>query len=240
MEVLAVAIQKGGNGKTTTAAVLAQAAAYKGKNALVIDLDPQGSITLATGADASQGSSLDLLHGNTDVIQHLEQGFDCIPASLQLAAETTDRGSAKRLKEAIDRIKNNYDLIIIDTPTQSGELLYNALFAADSVLIPVKTDAYSLQSLYQIADTIKAIKQANKRLKIKGMVITFLDTRSTIAKDMRDNLINVAKSLNIPFIGTIRNGIAIQEAAALQVNIYDYAPKSKPAQDYLSLLEAIL
>lgn len=242
MEVLAVAIQKGGTGKTTTAAVLAQAAAYKGKKVLTIDLDPQGNLSYAAGADATGGSSFDLLHDTaaSDVIQTLQPGFDIIPASWNLSTETTSKGSATRLKRALEPIKNNYDVIIIDTPPTAGELQYNALFAATGLIIPLEADIYSLQSLYQITDTAKQIQQSNKGLIIKGFIITKLDSRSTIAKQMQEQIIIAANKKNIPYIGSIRTGVAIKEAAALQQSLFEYAPKSNPAKDYLALLEHLI
>lgn len=243
MEVLAVAIQKGGTGKTTTAAALAQAAAHTGKKVLGIDLDPQGNLSFAVGAKTTAcGSSYDLLHDTPikEVIQRLEQGFDFIPASWNLSTERTEKGSATRLKTAIKPIKGQYDLIIIDTPPTAGELQYNALFAATGLLIPLEADIFNLKSLYQIADTAKRIKQANKQLKVKGFILTHLDLRSTIAREMQENIIIAANKNNIPYLGSIRTGIAVKEAAALQENLYNYAPKSNPAQDYLSLLGKIL
>lgn len=242
MQVLAVAIQKGGTGKTTTAAVLAQAAAHKGQKVLAIDLDPQGNLSFAAGADTNKAGSYDLLNGTpaTEVIQSLQQGFDIIPASWNLATEATSRGSATRLKTAIEPIKKKYDLIIIDTPPTAGELQYNALFAATGLIIPLEADIFSLQSLYQITETARQIQQTNKKLVIKGFVITQLDSRSTIAKQMQENVIIAANKNNIPYLGSIRTGVAIKEAAALQENLYSYAPKSNPAKDYLALLEQLI
>lgn len=242
MQVLAVAIQKGGTGKTTTAAVLAQAAAHKGQKVLAIDLDPQGNLSFAAGADTNKAGSYDLLNGTpaAEVIQSLQQGFDIIPASWNLATEATSRGSATRLKTAIEPIKKKYDLIIIDTPPTAGELQYNALFAATGLIIPLEADIFSLQSLYQITETARQIQQTNKKLVIKGFVITQLDSRSTIAKQMQENVIIAANKNNIPYLGSIRTGVAVKEAAALQENLFDYAPKSNPAKDYLALLEQLI
>ena len=243
MDILTVAIQKGGTGKTTTAAVLAQAAAHTGKKVLAIDLDPQGNLSFAAGADTSRGgNSYELLQGVAakDVIQPLEQGFDIIPASWNLQTETTSKGSATRLKAAIQPIKNKYDLIIIDTPPTAGELQYNALFAATGLIIPLEAEIFSLKSLYQITEMAKQIKQSNKQLTIKGFVITKLDSRSTIAKQMQENIIVAANKSKIPYLGSIRTGVAVKEAAALQKNLYDYAPKSNPAKDYLTLLEQLI
>lgn len=241
MEVLAVAIQKGGTGKTTTAAVLAQAAAHKGKKVLAIDLDPQGNLTFALGGSGTGGSSFDLLQGTAaaDVIQQCS-GIDVIAANWGLSTIASGKGSARRLQAAIEPIKNNYDLIIIDTPPTAGELQYNALQAATGLIIPLQADIYNLQSLYQITDTAKQMQQSNPNLQIKGFIITKLDNRSTIAKQMQEQIIIAANKENIPYLGSIRTGIAVQEAAALQQNLFEYAPKSKPASDYLMLLAHLI
>lgn len=242
MNILAIAIQKGGTGKTTTAAILSQAAHYKGKKVLCVDLDPQGNYSFAMGANMNTGgNSYDLLNGTAagDVIQTLNKGLDMIPASWNLSTETSQKGSATRLKKALEPIKSKYDFIIIDTPPTAGELQYNALFAATGLIIPLKADIYNLQSLYQLTETARQIQQSNKALKLNGFIITELDTRSTIAKQMQEQIIVAANKNNIPYLGSIRKGVVVQEAAALQRSIYEYAPNSKPAQDYLTLLEQI-
>ncbi len=240
MEVLTVAIQKGGTGKTTTAAILAQAAAYKGKNVLAIDLDPQGNLSYATGADTTKGSSYDLLNGTPapELIQTTGQGFDVIPAAWSLSTEKTAPGSATRLKKALETV-TGYDLIIIDTPPTASELQYNALYAATGLIIPLLADIYSLQSLYQIIDTAEQIRRTNRHLEIKGFIITQLDNRSTISKSMQEQLIIAANKRNIKYLGSIRSGVMVREAAALQQSLFEYAPRSKPAQDYLALLEQL-
>ena len=117
---------------------------------------------------------------------------------------------------------------------------YNALQAATGLIIPLQADIYNLQSLYQITDTAKQMQQSNPNLQIKGFIITKLDNRSTIAKQMQEQIIIAANKENIPYLGSIRTGIAVQEAAALQQNLFEYAPKSKPASDYLMLLAHLI
>lgn len=241
MEVLAVAIQKGGTGKTTTAAVLAQAAAHKGKKVLAIDLDPQGNLTFALGGSGTSGSSFDLLQGTAaaDVIQQCS-GIDVIAANWGLSTIASGKGSARRLQAAIGPIKNSYDLIIIDTPPTAGELQYNALQAATGLIIPLQADIYNLQSLYQITDTAKQMQQSNPDLQIKGFILTKIDSRSTIARQMQENITIAANKIGVGYLGSIRTGVVIQEAAALQQSLFEYAPNSKPASDYLALLEHII
>ena len=241
MEVFAIVIQKGGTGKTTTAVTLAQAAAFRGKRALLIDLDPQGNATFAAGANARGRGSYELLEGTpaADLIQTIYIGLDVIPASRNLATVTTGRGSARRLQQALEPIKGNYDVIIIDTPPTAGELQYNALQAATGAIFPLQADVYNVQSLYQITDTARQIQESNPALHITGFVLTQYDQRSIITRQMRQVITEKAEAMGVPFLGTIRAAVAIKEAAALQRSLYDYAPRSNPAEDYLSLFDQI-
>lgn len=241
MEVLAITVQKGGTGKTTTAVVLAQAAHYSGRKTLLIDLDPQGNATMAAGAKITSGTAFDLFQGKktaAELIQQSDTGPDIIPASRNLAALETSKGSARRLQAAISPLRAVYDLIIIDTPT-GGELLYNALQAATGAIIPIQADTYNLQSLYLTAATIKTIQATNPELTIKGFILTQFDPRSNIVKRMRDIITDKAAELGIPYLGFIRNAAVIKEAAAFTQSLYEYAPKSKPAADYMELLKKL-
>ncbi|MBO4693680.1 MAG: ParA family protein [Clostridia bacterium] len=242
MQIVTVAIQKGGTGKTTTAATLAQAAAYKNKKVLAIDLDPQGNLSFCLGATGqARFTSYDLITASAAPrILKTPCGADLIPSAWELSNLKSEKGSARRLQTAIKNyFSKGYDFIIIDTPPTAGELQYNALQASTDLIIPLAADIYNLQSLYQITAAARQIQQSNKSLRIAGIVITKADTRSTIARQMREQIIETAANDNIPCLGIIRTGIAIQEAAALQKSIYEYAPNSNPAQDYLSLLDQI-
>lgn len=237
MYVLTVAMQKGGVGKTTTALTLAQAAAHKGKQVLCLDLDPQGNLTFATGADANKPGCFEMLEGTTKagkVVQTCGH-IDVIPASTQLATEKTTKGSGNRLRNALADIAGYYDLIVIDTPTLCGELLYNALLASNGLLIPTEANIYNLKGIYQIYDIAKAMQATSPYLQILGYVITREDKRTVIAKQMQENL----KATGLECLGKISNGIAVQEAAALQADLYEYAPKCKPAAEYMALYERI-
>ena len=239
MEILTVSIQKGGVGKTATVAALVQAAAYRGQRALAIDLDPQGNLSQTLAADTSKPGSYELLNGApaADLIQH-GAGYDVIPASWNLSTITSGKGSARRLQRAIAPIKKDYDVIVIDTPT-GGELQYNALQAATGLVIPLQADIYNMQSLYQITDAARQIQKSNPDLKITGFLFTMYDGRSTFARQISENIIQQAAAIGVPYLGTVRAAVAVREAAALQQSLFDYAPKSKPAQDYLSVYDAI-
>lgn len=241
MDVFAIVIQKGGTGKTTTAVTLAQAAAYRGKRVLLIDLDPQGNASFAAGATTRGGGSFSLLEGTpaAEVIQKTASGVDVIPASRSLATVTTAKGSARRLQEALKGLHRRYDVIFIDTPPTAGELQYNALQAATGAIFPLQADVYNVQSLYEITDTARQIQGSNKKLKITGFVLTLYDQRSTISRQMRQAIIENAAAMKVPYLGAIRAAVVVKEAAALQRSLYEYSPKSNPAEDYLALFDKI-
>ena len=239
--IYTVAIQKGGTAKTTTAAAFAQAAAYRGHSVLAVDLDPQGNLSYALAADTGRPGSYELLNGApvSDLIQETAQGVDIIPASWNLSTITSGKGSARRLQTALEPVKESYDFIIIDTPPTAGELQYNALMAADGLIIPLQADIFNLQSLYQITDTARQIQESNPGLAVTGFLLTQYDGRSTIARQMKENITIQATAMQIPYLGAIRAAVPVKEAAALQRSLFDYAPKSKPAEDYLALFDRL-
>ena len=242
MQIITTAVIKGGTGKTTTAAALAQAAAADGKKVLVIDLDPQANLSFFIGADPNQPGSYSLLNGASakDVIQHTAQGIDAITGSPDLSTEKTKPASAKRLNAAIDPIKGNYDFIFIDTPPQIGELTYNALQAATGLIIPLEADNSSLQGLYQITDIAYHMQKGNPNLHVIGSILTRYDNRPKLNKQLKEIFTEAGKETGAELLATIRPGIAIREAQALQLSIYEYAPNSKPAEDYKELYKKIM
>ncbi len=241
MQIITTAVIKGGTGKTTTAAALAQAAAAAGKRVLAIDLDPQANLSFFIGADQNAGGSYDLLHGIEpgQLIQHTAQGIDAITASPDLATERTTPASAKRLQQALEPLKGNYDFVFIDTPPQMGELTFNALQAATGLIIPLETDNSSLQGLYQITDIAHQMQHSNPDLTVLGVILTRYDQRPKLNRFLQGSIEKTGQEIGAPYLMSIRPGIAIREAQALQQSLYEYAPKSKPAQDYKKLYEMI-
>lgn len=241
MQILTAAVIKGGTGKSSTIAALAQAAAADGKRVLAIDLDPQANLTFFIGADQNAPGAYQLLHGAdpAQLVQITAQGIDAIAASPDLATERTTPASAKRLQTAIEPIKGNYDFVLIDTPPQMGELLYNALQAATGLIIPLETDNASLQGLYQITDIAHQMQRSNPALSIIGVVLTRYDNRPKINRYLRDVIAEKGQEIGAPFLIGIRPGIAIREAQAMQQSLFDYAPRSNPAQDYKKLYKMI-
>ena len=240
--VIAVAIIKGGTGKTTTAAALLQAAVYDKKRALAVDLDPQANLTACLAASADQEGAWHLLHGSPAhaCFEHTKQGIDVIGASSRLATETSCPGSAQRLRRGLEPILSEYDLVIIDTPPTMNELTYNALFATDEVLIPVEADSGSVQGLYQITDIAKQVAvNSSGRTNLLGQVVTRFSKQATLSNLMLERLQSIGKDIGVPVLATIRQGIAIREAQALGKSLYQYKPTSHPAEDYLYLYAEI-
>ena len=241
MQIITTAIIKGGTGKTTTAAALAQAAAADRQKVLVIDLDPQANLSFFIGADPGRPGSYELLTGGEPgkLIQETKQGLAAIAASPDLATIKTAAGSAKRLAAALEPIKGKYDFIFIDTPPQIGELTFNALQASTGLLIPLESDNSSLQGLYQITDITSRLQQSNPALQILGTLLTRYDSRPKLNRYLQEVIAEKGKEAGAPYLGAIRAGVAIREAQALQLSLFEYAPKSKPAQDYKAIYKAI-
>ena len=239
--ILTIANQRGGAGKTTTAAALAQAAAHDGRKVLAVDLDPQGSLSFFLSADTGRAGAFDVLNGRpaAEAVQTTAGGLDVIAASWDLQTVSSGPGSARRLRAALDPISAQYDVIIIDTPPTAGELQYNALMASDSLIIPLQADIIGLQGLYQIADTARQIQQTNTALTLTGYILTRHSERSTLARQMAATIRARAEDLEIPFLLAVRDAVAIREAQTLQRDLYEYAPNSKPAADYLKLWHMI-
>lgn len=240
MHIIAIGNQKGGSAKTTTAAALAQAANSKGRKTLAIDLDPQGNLTDCTAADPNRANSFDLLTTTPprgDTIQQRPGGLCVIPASWNLATLTTEQGSARRLQRALQPLKKGFDYIFIDTPPTAGELQYNALQAADTLIMPIPANKFGLQGLYQMTATARQFQKTNPELKHIGLVLTCYDGRTVIARDMAQTIAKAAVALDVQVYGIVRQGVSVQEAQATQSDLYEYAPSSNPAKDYMTVFE---
>lgn len=246
-KIYTVINQKGGVGKSTTAAALMSGLTLKGFRVLAIDLDAQRNLTYSVRASADGETALGVLTGEVkarDAIQHTENG-DIIAASKALAgadAFITDTGKEYKLKEALEDLQSEYDYIILDTPPALGILSVNALTACDSVIIPAQADFFSLQAIEQLADTMKPVKKyCNPSLSIEGILLTRYSSRSVLSRDIADLAEQLASRLGTKvFKATIREAISIKEAQISQQSIFSYAPKAKVTGDYESFLEELL
>ena len=244
--ILAVANQKGGVGKSTTALALV-AGLQKRRKVLVIDLDPQGNLTSTLGADGSTGGALEAINypkEARDYIQHTDGG-DILPSTPGLSgADLTFTGNGKEylLREALATVAKDYDYCIIDTPPALGILTVNALAAAHGVIIPTQADVYSLQGLGQLAATIAAVKEyANPKLSIMGVLLTRHNPRAIIRREAAETLRDTARQLGSKvYKHFIRECTALVEAQAVREDIFTYAPKSNAAQDYGDFIREVI
>ncbi|MCL2370241.1 MAG: ParA family protein [Firmicutes bacterium] len=250
-KVIALVNQKGGVGKTTTAAHLAWGLAKKGKKVLAIDFDPQGNLSMGMGAKLkNKGTVIDWLEiGDTpksfkEVVQNCG-GVDLLPANILLDnAELSLYNELSReyvLKNRLKDVKSKYDYILIDCRPSLGTLTVNALVAADEVLIPIKADFFSLPAVSQLFQSVKRIKErCNDKLKFNGFVVTMADKRRNL-DDYNDNFNALAHSVKSKVYKTqIRQNAAAADVPSYEQSLYDYKPNSLAAQDYLALVEEFL
>ena len=247
-EIIVVANQKGGVGKSTTAEALAEGLFLKNYKTLLIDLDPQGSISLTAKSDISKPTVYELLTNKVqphEVIQQRAHRTDIISSSnnlVKLDIELISVGKDYRLKEKIIPFVSQYDFIVIDTPPALGILTINALTAANSLIIPAQADLYSLQGIGQLYNTVGAVKAyTNPALTLKGILLTRHNTRNILSRDMADIAKNTAAEIGTFVYETIiRECISLKEAQANQQTIYNYAPKSNASQDYLFFIDEFI
>lgn len=246
--IIAIATQKGGTSKTTTAAAIAQAMAYKGKSALLIDVDAQGSASLIYGAEEDdKGGSYALVMGTAraeDLIQETPAGR-IIPASPflnRLDIELSNKpGRDSFLKAGLEPVKEMFDCITIDTPPGLSTNLVQALTAADIAIVPLLCDPQALQGLHQVTETIEQVKKyCNPALRIAAVVLTQYQARATLTRQYESLIAEQCRDMGLYLAETrIRRAIALQEAQACRESLYSYNEKCNPAKDYLQLCEEI-
>ena len=256
--IIAIANQKGGVAKTTTAEHLGIGLAARGFRVLLIDADPQGSLTASLGyrypdeLDMSLANVLQSIMDDTDpdpgqCIIHHDEGIDLLPGNISLAVVEANMANQmcreQILKTCIARINDEYayDYIIIDCMPSLGLLTTNALACADSVLIPLQAAYLPVKGLQQLISTIGIVqKRLNRHLKIEGILITATDLRTNIAKDIVFLLRNSYGDRIRIFRTTIPNTCKFSESSAEGISIYRYAPQHKASLAYAALVEEVL
>lgn len=246
--IITTANQKGGAGKTTTAIALATGAAALGRKVLLVDTDPQANATFLVGGDQNRPGTYELMMGTVKAADAVQKAgnIDLIGASYELSVidndleekEADPKKRVRRLKDALRPIVGNYDVVVFDTAPTLGIGLTASLVASNKVVIPVTSDITMLQGLNLLKDTIEGAKTFNKGLEVGGIVFTRWSGRTIQARDLQAVITETCESMGMPvYKTTIREAIAAREAQTYRKSIFDHAPNSTTATDYMALIE---
>lgn len=248
-KVIAIANQKGGVAKTTTAVNLSACLAASGKKVLLVDVDPQGNASSGLGVDKEKLDHCiyDVLINDLPVKSVMLpaeiEGLDVVPATIQLAGAeielVTVISRESKLQKALQKVSEEYDFVILDCPPSLGLLTLNALTAADSLIIPIQCEYYALEGLGQLMNTIALVqKHLNPRLQIEGVLLTMFDARTNLSIQVVDEVKNHFRDKVYHTI--IPRNVRLSEAPSHGQPIILYDPKSKGAEMYYDFAKEVI
>lgn len=248
-KIIAIINQKGGVGKSTTAINLGAALGEMGKQVLLVDLDPQGNCSSGLGVEKSliQQCIYDVLLNDVPleevIIPDIAEGLDIAPATINLAGAevelVSEMARENRLKDAVGSMRGEYDFILIDCPPSLGLLTVNALVAADKLLIPIQCEFYALEGVTKLLESMKRVKsRLNPTLDIYGILLTMYDSRTTLSKQVVDEVREYFGRL--VFTTPIPRTVKLSEAPSFGQPITQYDPKGRGALSYIELAKEVI